>query len=65
MREVKITVDIDAQGNSKVEAHNFPNNACLKETASLEEAMGKLVTRDAKPEMHIPDAKAAVGIKAG
>lgn len=65
MREVKITVDIAKDGTSKVEAHNFPGNSCLKETASLEEAMGKLTNRDAKLEMYAPDAKAGIGIKNG
>jgi len=48
--EKMITIDFDPKGGSKIEAHGFADNTCLKATKSVEEALGVLDTRDLKPE---------------
>lgn len=45
-----IIVEIDKSGGSKIEAQGFTNAACLKETESLEEALGKVSDRKLKAE---------------
>lgn len=47
-----IEVIIEKDGSTKVEAFGFTGKNCLKETESLEEALGKLQSRTAKPEMN-------------
>lgn len=47
-----IEVVVDEVGNVKIEASGFSGGACLKETASIEEALGKVNKRTAKSEMH-------------
>lgn len=49
-----IIVDIDSTGGSKIEAQGFTNAACLKETESLEEALGKVSDRRLKAEASKP-----------
>lgn len=50
MRELKIIVEADSDGNAKVEAVGFENNECLKATKTVEEALGKLQGRKLKAE---------------
>jgi hypothetical protein len=50
MREVKIIVEADKEGNTKIEAQGFDNNECLKATKSVEEALGKVGKRTMKAE---------------
>jgi hypothetical protein len=45
-----IIVEIDPKGGSKIEAQGFTNASCLKETESLEEALGKVSDRKMKAE---------------
>jgi hypothetical protein len=47
---VEIDVTIELGGKVKIDAKGFTGDACLKETASLEEALGKVSGRDMKPE---------------
>ncbi len=49
-----ITVTIDEAGGSKIEAAGFSNASCLKETESLEEALGKVSDRKLKVEASKP-----------
>lgn len=49
-----ITVVIDKGGGAKVDAKGFTGNSCLKETESLEEALGKVSDRHLKPEISKP-----------
>lgn len=54
--EKMITVDVDKKGNTKIEAHGFSDNTCLKATKSVEEALGVLEKQDLKPEgLKAPD----------
>jgi hypothetical protein len=46
----QITVIIDKQGGSTIEASGFTGDSCLKATRSLEEALGKVSDREMKPE---------------
>lgn len=48
--EKLITVDVDKTGGTKIEAHGFSDNTCLKATKSIEEALGAVADRDLKPE---------------
>lgn len=48
--EKMITVEVDKKGKSKIEAHGFEDNTCLKATKSLEEALGAVKSQDLKPE---------------
>lgn len=49
-----IIVEIDKTGGSKIEAQGFTNASCLKETESLEEALGKVSDRKLKTEASKP-----------
>lgn len=53
MSEMKyITIDVDPKsGNTKVEAHGFEGADCLKATLELEQRLGAVENRDAKPEL--------------
>jgi len=54
--EKMITIDFDKKGGSKIEAHGFADNTCLKATKSVEEALGVVGKQDLKPEgMKAPD----------
>ena len=46
----KLVVEIDENGNTKLEAFGFPDGTCLRETKTLEDALGKVTTREKKPE---------------
>jgi hypothetical protein len=47
---VEIEVTIERGGKTTIDAKGFAGDACLKETATLEEALGKVSGRDMKPE---------------
>jgi len=49
-----ITVTIDKQGGTKIEAAGFTGNSCLKETEDLEEALGKVSDRHMTAEASKP-----------
>lgn len=65
MKEVQILVDVSSTGDTTIEARGFADAACLKETQSLEEALGKVNGRTKKAEASIPHIadKTTVGIK--
>lgn len=44
----KITITIDQEGNSTIEASGFSGGECLAATKSFEEALGKLSQRTMK-----------------
>lgn len=48
--EKMITVDVDKKGGTKIEAHGFEDNTCLKATKSLEEALGAVADQKLKDE---------------
>lgn len=58
-----ITVTIDPKGELLINAEGFTGDACLKETKSIEEALGKVGSRILKPEAKeiISTEKAKVG----
>ena len=60
MAEKTIEITVDEHGQVKIEASGFAGGACLKETASIEEALGKVSKRTSKAEMH----KMQIGDKA-
>lgn len=47
-----IIVTIDKNGGTQIEAQGFTGDACLKETKSLEEALGKVEDRELKKEYY-------------
>lgn len=49
-RKIIITIDPKHPEELKTEVSGFDDNACLKATKSLEEALGKVASRDLKPE---------------
>ena len=49
-RLVEIEVTIKPGGATTIEGKGFKGSECLKETASLEEALGKVGGRRMKPE---------------
>ena len=49
-RLVEIEVVIKKDGTTTVEGKGFQGNECLKETETLEEALGKVGSRRMKPE---------------
>lgn len=52
MQLKEITVTISNDGSTSVEpTKGFTGPECLKETKSVEEALGKVDKRDPKPEM--------------
>lgn len=58
-----IEVTVSPKGEVKIEAKGYDDGGCLKATQTLEEAMGKLKKRTAKPEMaKMPDLKEKVKI---
>lgn len=46
----KITIEIDEAGEVKIEASGFTGRDCLAATKNIEEALGKVSERKAKPE---------------
>ena len=62
--EKMITVDVGPDGSSKIEAHGFEDNSCLKATKSLEEALGVVEgDRKMKPEgLKSPDIKQTLSV---
>jgi hypothetical protein len=59
----EIHVEVKPDGTTTVEGKNFPDNSCLKATASLKEAMGKATKTTLKPEgTKVPDLKEKVKI---
>jgi len=47
----EVIVDIDKDGNVKIEVNGVEGKACLDITESLEEALGVVESRTEKPEM--------------
>lgn len=48
----KLTVNFDENGNPTVETSGCQGNECKKLTAGIEQALGKTVRDESKPEMH-------------
>lgn len=60
--EKKIVMTIGTDGETSIEGFGFPDGTCLKETADIEEALGKVVDRTKKPEAFItPSATQKIG----
>lgn len=47
-----IVVILDTKGGSTIQPSGFSDDSCLKETKSLEEALGKLSNRKLAPEAY-------------
>ena len=52
----EITIDIETDGQVKVEGHGFRGNECTKLTADLEEALGAVESKTFKPEHRLMQA---------
>lgn len=63
MAERYIDVVVDDDGKVTIEAHGFTGGACLKETAEIEKALGKVTKRTMKAESR--DVKVADKAKIG
>ena len=48
----RITVNIDASGNTTVEVDGVVGPGCAKLTEDLEKALGKIISDKRKPEYH-------------
>lgn len=48
MNREEITIEIDEDGNTKVEAHGYKDGACLEATKAFEEALGAVEDREMK-----------------
>ena len=48
----KITIEIDAAGNVKVEAHGYKGIGCKDATKALEKALGAVTEDKDKPELY-------------
>lgn len=44
----EITIEIDEEGNTTIEAHGYKDGACLAATQELEEALGQVTDREMK-----------------
>lgn len=58
MRKIKVVVAAD--GSTQIEAVGFAGKDCLAATKAIEDAIGKIGSRKAKPEMDKVPTKAAV-----
>jgi len=47
-----ITIDIDTEGNVKVEAHGYQGHGCKDATFALEQALGKVTEDKPKAELY-------------
>jgi hypothetical protein len=47
---VQLIIDIGRDGELSIDANGFKDAGCLKETQSLEEALGAVSSRSKKPE---------------
>ncbi len=47
-----ITIEIDAEGNVKVEAHGYKGIGCKDATKALEKALGAVTEDKDKPELY-------------
>ena len=65
MKEVQIIVTVGPDGKPEIEAQGFKDGACLKETKSLEEALGKVEGRTKKAEASIPPVQDKSKVKVG
>lgn len=50
-----VTVNISPQGEVDLEVQGASGPSCLSLTEGIEEALGRMTTREAKPEMHQHD----------
>jgi uncharacterized protein YuzE len=48
----EIFIDIDEQGNVKIEAAGFEGTACKDMTKAIEDALGEVTSVKKKPEYH-------------
>jgi hypothetical protein len=56
----QIIVTIDKKGGSKIEAFGFQGGECLAATKSIEDALGKLVSRKMKTSVETVTETATV-----
>ena len=52
----EITVDVEADGQVRIEAIGFSGTGCEQTTAFLEEALGTVMDRQRKPEYYQTNA---------
>ena len=53
----ELTITIGPDGTVRVETHGLKGQACLAETKGLEEALGKVTTREKTREFYLQDEK--------
>ena len=51
--EKKIVITVGTDGEVSIDGQGFPDGTCLKETADVEAALGKVTDRTKKPEAFI------------
>ena len=60
MKEEKIIINIDTEGNATIEVVGVTGTKCLAMTEELENFLGIVVARETKPEMNQRPVRVAV-----
>ncbi|KKN90948.1 hypothetical protein LCGC14_0225320 [marine sediment metagenome] len=48
----EMIIDIDNEGNMRIEVNGVKSDKCLKETKELEDKLGVVTKRDKKPDFY-------------
>jgi hypothetical protein len=51
-RKIELEIEIDPDGNVRIETHGLAGEECLVETESLEQQLGAVGERTRKPEYY-------------
>ncbi len=60
-KQQTITITVNPDGDTRIEAEGFENNECLKATETIEAALGKIQARSRKAQAYTTKA----GVKLG
>jgi hypothetical protein len=61
--KTELEVTIGADGVVRIVTHGLKGQACLAETKELEEALGKVKTREKTREFYLDETRARTGVK--
>jgi hypothetical protein len=61
--KTELEVTIGADGVVRIVTHGLKGQACLVETKDLEEALGKVKTREKTREFYLEETRARTGVK--
>jgi len=61
--KTELEVTIGADGVVRIVTHGLKGQACLAETKDLEEALGKVKTREKTREFYLGETRARTGVK--